>query len=170
MASCLGHARSATVVGASVAVDGTHRKPHSDTIYGGKLARKATVWAKAPLKIHAHDSPGHVYRCWVHHSTRRNVAGKATGLHRKTQARLSYPGTRVVRNAWHDRHLQRKLKQQQTAMMKLSAYACVSKRFCLGSWICKTGNRQRDTFLLICWWTVVVSTTSWHALRPLVLA
>ena len=48
---------SATAVGASVVVDGKTPQATEDTIYEvNKLARKATVWAKQPLKVHAHHS------------------------------------------------------------------------------------------------------------------
>ena len=38
----------------------------------------------------------------------------------------------------------------------------------LGNLICKTGRQEHVKFLLRWWWNVVVSTTPWLALRPLV--
>ena len=42
----------ATSAGTPVAVDGTNTSSHS----GHKLARKASAWARTPLKIHVHHS------------------------------------------------------------------------------------------------------------------
>ena len=55
------------------------------TIYEvNKLARKATVWARTPLKIHAHHSPVVVtHRCWMDHSPRWHLTRWTIGLHCK---------------------------------------------------------------------------------------
>ena len=43
-----------------------------------KLARKATAWARTPLKIH-----GYVHRCWMDHSPRWHLTRWTVGLHCK---------------------------------------------------------------------------------------
>ena len=67
----------------------------------GKLARKETVWVKAPLKVHAHDSPVVVMGGPLDQTERRredNWSSSQTPscCKVKNQTRLSYPGTRVV--------------------------------------------------------------------------
>ena len=120
---------------------------------------------------------GHVHRCWVDNSTRRHFAGKTASLHRKRRVvarkRIKHvPDILALEssdNVWQDRHLHRKLKLRQTATMNLSGYACL-KEVLFGQVDLKTGDRKRDKFLLLWWWTVMVSTTPWPARRPLVLA
>ena len=52
----VGYAMFATTAGTSVVVDWTNTSSH--TVYEvNKLARKATAWARTPLKINAHHSP-----------------------------------------------------------------------------------------------------------------
>ena len=57
----VGHAMFATVVGDSVAVDGTSTAGHNTTYEVNKLARKATAWAKMP-QVNAHQSPVVTYK------------------------------------------------------------------------------------------------------------
>ena len=153
-----------------------------DTIYEmNKLARKATVWARTPLKVHAHHSlvvVTYTDAGWTTRPDGTSQGGQLVFISNSQLLQSKESNMSLI--SWHSSRLRRwcskvvicsqRLKQRQTAMTKLSAYVCAYKKFCSDSLICKTCNLKRDKFLLLRWWTVVASTTPWLALRPLVFA
>ena len=99
-----------------------------------KLSRQATVCANTPLKVYPHRSPVVVTYQDTGWATRPDVTSQGGQLVFMAKAELlqgkesnmsliSWHSSRLKRVA--NRNLQRKLKQQQTAMMRLPTYACV---------------------------------------------
>ena len=76
--------------------------------------------------------------------------------------------------SWHSSRLRRVARSSSSAEVQAAADGddepvyirlCLKKKFCLDSWICKTGNRKREKFLMLWLWTVVVFTALWLPLR-----
>ena len=96
-----------------------------DTIFEvSKQARKATAWGKSTTQNPCSSSSccGYVHRCWMDHSTRWHFTKWTVGLHCKLRVaarqRIKHVSDILAFES------QQRLKQQQTAMTKLSTYVC----------------------------------------------
>ena len=149
------------------------------TIYEvNKLARKATAWARTPLKIHAHHSPVVVTYTDAGWTTRPDGTSQGGPLVFIANFELLHGReSNMSLISWHSSGLKRVARSSSAAETQAAADGDdepVHIRLCLqevlfGQLDCKTGKLKRDKFLLLWWWTVVVSATPWLALRPLVL-
>ena len=144
------------------------------TIYEvNQLARKATAWARTPLKIHAHHSPVVVTYTDAGWTTRPDGTSQGRQLVFIANSEL-LQGRESNKSlvSWHSSRLRRVARSSSAAETQAVADGddeAVYVKFCSDSWICKTGSLKRDKFLLLWWWTVMVFTTPWLALRLLVL-
>ena len=143
-----------------------------------KLARKATVWARMPLKIHAHHSPivvTYTDAGWTTLPDGTSQGGQLVFIANSELLQGRESNMSLI--SWHSSRLRRVARSSSAAETQAAADGddeAVCTRLCLEevlfSLIWKTGSRKQDKFLLLWWWTVVVSATLWVDLRPLVFA
>ena len=107
-----------------------------DTIYEvNKLARKATAWARTPLKIHAHQSPVVTTYTDAGWTTRQTALHKVTvGLHCKLRV-AARQRIKLVSDILHSSRLRRVARSSSAAETQAAADGedeAVYIRLCLG--------------------------------------
>ena len=122
-----------------------------------KLARKATAWARTPLKIRAHHSPAVITFTDAGWTTRPDGTSQGgqlaliaiSELLQGRESNVSLISWHSSRKGWQDLHLQQRLKQRQTAMTK---HPLVLDRSSVRTAVIyESDNLKRDKFLLL-WW------------------
>ena len=139
-----------------------------DTIYEvNKLARKATAWARTPLKIHAHHSPivvTYTDAGWTTRPDGTSQGGQLVFIANSELLQGRESNMSLI--SWHSSRL--RLKQRRTANEAVYIRLCLKEvlfgQLDLRNW--QSEARQIPAALV---WSVVVSTTPWLALRHLVL-
>ena len=121
-----------------------------------KLARKATVWARMPLKIHAHHSPivvTYTDAGWTTLPDGTSLGGQLVFIANSELLQGRESNMSLI--SWHSSRLRRVARSSLAAETQEAADGddeALCTRLCLEevlfSLIWKTGSRKQDKFLL----------------------